>query len=78
MGLNTRDKKIDLPPRGSRNADPITDEPGAHPIEAGSGRRSPGRPAAWPSARSRGLSLPPLAQSWGQWPGATPARAWAR
>jgi hypothetical protein len=37
MGLNTREKKIDLPPRGSRNADPITDEPGAHPIEAGIG-----------------------------------------
>ena len=37
MGLNTREKKFDLPPRGSRNADPITDEPGAHPIEAGIG-----------------------------------------
>jgi hypothetical protein len=37
MGLNTREKKIDLPPRGSRNADPITDEPGAHPIETGIG-----------------------------------------
>ena len=37
MGRNTREKKIDLPPRGNRNADPITDEPGAHPIEAGIG-----------------------------------------
>lgn len=37
MGLNARDKKVDLPPRGSRNADPITDAPGAHPIEAGIG-----------------------------------------
>ena len=37
MGLNTREKKIDLPPRGNRNADPITNEPGAHPIEAGIG-----------------------------------------
>ena len=31
------EKKIDLPPRGSRNADPITDAPGAHPIETGIG-----------------------------------------
>ena len=30
-------KKVDLPPRGSRNADPITDAPGAHPIETGIG-----------------------------------------
>jgi hypothetical protein len=37
MGINTGEKKIDLPPRGSRNADPITDAPGAHPIEAGIG-----------------------------------------
>jgi len=31
------EKKIDLPPRGKRNADPITDEPGSHPIETGIG-----------------------------------------
>jgi hypothetical protein len=37
MSITNREKKIDLPPRGSRNADPITDEPGAHPIEAGIG-----------------------------------------
>lgn len=37
MGYNTGEKKIDLPPRGSRNADPITDAAGAHPIEAGIG-----------------------------------------
>jgi hypothetical protein len=30
-------KKIDLPPRGMRNADPITDAPGSHPIETGIG-----------------------------------------
>jgi hypothetical protein len=35
-------KKIDLPPRGVRNADPITDEPGAHPIEAGIGAAAAG------------------------------------
>jgi phage tail tape-measure protein len=31
------EKKFDLPPRGSRNPDPITNEPGAHPIETGIG-----------------------------------------
>ncbi len=34
--MNT-EKKIDLPPKGSRNADPITDAPGSHPIETGIG-----------------------------------------
>lgn len=31
------EKSADLPPRGSRNADPITDQPGSHPIETGLG-----------------------------------------
>jgi hypothetical protein len=31
------EKKIDLPPKGRRNADPITDAPGSHPIETGIG-----------------------------------------
>ena len=31
------EKKIDLPPRGDRNADPITNEAGSHPIETGIG-----------------------------------------
>jgi hypothetical protein len=35
-------KKIDLPPRGGRNADPITDEPGSHPIETGIGAAAGG------------------------------------
>jgi hypothetical protein len=30
-------KKVDLPPTGNRNADPITNEPGSHPIETGIG-----------------------------------------
>jgi uncharacterized protein (TIGR02271 family) len=30
-------KKVDLPPTGPRNADPLTDAPGAHPIETGVG-----------------------------------------
>jgi hypothetical protein len=37
--MTTRDpeKKIDLPPKGSRNPDPVTDQPGSHPIETGVG-----------------------------------------
>jgi len=31
------EKKVDVPPRGSRNADPITDAPGSHPVETGIG-----------------------------------------
>jgi hypothetical protein len=31
------EKKIDLPPKGSRNPDPITNAAGAHPIETGIG-----------------------------------------
>src|SRR5262245_49642445 len=30
-------KKVDLPPKGNRNADPITNEAGAHPVETGVG-----------------------------------------
>jgi hypothetical protein len=35
--MNTTQKKADLPPKGSRNPDPITDQPGSHPIETGIG-----------------------------------------
>jgi len=31
------EKSVDLPPKGSRNPDPITDAPGSHPIETGVG-----------------------------------------
>jgi hypothetical protein len=31
------EKKVDLPPTGRRNADPITNAPGSHPIETGVG-----------------------------------------
>jgi len=31
------EKTADLPPEGSRNPDPITDQPGSHPIETGIG-----------------------------------------
>ncbi len=31
------EKAVDLPPHGSRNADPLTDSPGSHPIETGIG-----------------------------------------
>jgi hypothetical protein len=36
------EKKVDLPPRGNRNADPITKAPGAHPIETGIGAAAVG------------------------------------
>lgn len=32
-----KEKSVDLPPTGDRNADPITDAPGSHPIETGVG-----------------------------------------
>jgi uncharacterized protein (TIGR02271 family) len=32
-----KEKSVDLPPKGPRNADPITDAPGSHPIETGVG-----------------------------------------
>ena len=37
-----REKKVDLPPTGTRNADPITNEPGSHPIETGIGAAAVG------------------------------------
>jgi len=36
------EKSVDLPPQGSRNADPITDQPGSHPIETGIGAAAAG------------------------------------
>ncbi len=36
------EKKVDLPPTGNRNADPITDVPGSHPIETGVGAAAVG------------------------------------
>ena len=35
-------KKIDLPPKGNRNPDPFTHEPGSHPIETGIGAAAVG------------------------------------
>lgn len=32
-----KEKIVDLPPKGPRNPDPLTDAPGAHPIETGIG-----------------------------------------
>ncbi len=36
------EKAVDLPPEGSRNPDPITDQPGSHPIETGIGAAAGG------------------------------------
>jgi outer membrane lipoprotein SlyB len=35
-------KKVDVPPTGRRNADPITNAPGSHPIETGIGAAAVG------------------------------------
>ena len=37
MTTNNPEKSVDLPPKGDRNPDPITDAPGSHPIETGIG-----------------------------------------
>jgi len=37
MATDTKKKTADLPPKGDRNADPITNAAGAHPIETGVG-----------------------------------------
>ncbi len=42
MTPNHPEKSVDLPPRGARNADPITDAPGSHPIETGIGAAAVG------------------------------------
>jgi len=34
---NHPEKTVDLPPQGRRNPDPVTDQPGSHPIETGIG-----------------------------------------
>jgi hypothetical protein len=39
---NDPTKKVDLPPSGRRNADPITGAPGSHPIETGIGAAAAG------------------------------------
>jgi hypothetical protein len=36
------EKKVDLPPTGRRNADPLTNAPGSHPIETGVGAAAMG------------------------------------
>jgi hypothetical protein len=35
--IRKNEKTVDLPPTGPRNSDPLTDAPGAHPIETGIG-----------------------------------------
>jgi hypothetical protein len=36
------EKKVDLPPTGRRNADPLTNAPGSHPVETGVGAATVG------------------------------------
>ena len=42
MSSTNPEKRVDLPPRGDRNPDPITNAPGAHPIETGLGAAAAG------------------------------------
>jgi len=37
MAKKDPEKTVDVPPQGSRNPDPITDQPGSHPVETGIG-----------------------------------------
>jgi phage tail tape-measure protein len=55
------EKKVDLPPKGHRNADPITNAAGSHPIETGIGAALAG--AA--SGMAAGAVAGPLAASIG-------------
>src|SRR3954453_21721861 len=45
MAAADREKSVDVPPRGARNADPITDAPGSHPVETGVGAAAVGAAA---------------------------------
>ncbi len=36
-GTKDPEKSVDVPPYGSRNPDPLTDQPGSHPVETGIG-----------------------------------------
>jgi hypothetical protein len=84
------EKKIDLPPRGTRNADPITNEPGAHPIETGIGAAVAGAAAGMaggavggPVAAALGVAVGALAGGFagkeaGEWIDPTAADSWLR
>jgi len=37
MATTNPEKKVDVPPHGDRNPDPITNAPGSHPVETGIG-----------------------------------------
>ena len=72
------EKKVDLPPKGKRNADPFTDTPGAHLVETGVGPRSAARVPVQPSAHLPDQWVPQLARLSGPSPADMPARRWAR
>ncbi|MFO0952870.1 MAG: hypothetical protein U0835_17315 [Isosphaeraceae bacterium] len=42
MATKDPEKTVDVPPRGSRNPDPITNAPGSHPVETGIGAAAGG------------------------------------
>jgi len=49
-----KEKSADLPPRGPRNADPISDAAGAHPIESGIGAAAGGAAAGFAAGVAAG------------------------
>ncbi|MFL5342764.1 MAG: hypothetical protein ACJ8F7_21740 [Gemmataceae bacterium] len=49
-----KEKAVDLPPKGSRNPDPITGEPGAHPIGTGVGAAVGGGAAGFAAGMAAG------------------------
>ena len=62
------EKKFDLPPRGDRNADPITDEPGSHPIETGIGAVAAGAASGLAAGAGWPAGPLPLVLPSGEWP----------
>jgi hypothetical protein len=50
----SKDKKVDLPPKGASNPDPITKAPGAHPIETGVGTAVGGAAAGFAAGMAAG------------------------
>ena len=46
MSTKNPEKKVDVPPQGDRNPDPLTDAPGSHPIETGIGAAAAGAATA--------------------------------
>jgi hypothetical protein len=58
--MATIKKKVDLPPTGASNPDPITKEPGSHPIETGVGAALGGAAAGMAAGAAAGAVAGPV------------------